>query len=120
MALVCAVVAGNIQHAHQTPLGILNRRGTAGEEGIAFEKVFGAEDIHGVALGQRRADGVGSAFGLVPVGARTQRDLLGLTQEIGIAIALQQHAPRIGKHNHAMGVTDLLEEVLQNRLGVGQ
>ena len=119
MTLEGPEVTGNVQHPHQPPLRILNGRSAAGEKGISLKEMLRAKHINGAALGKCSTNCIGSPLELVPTGAGVQRDLIGTAQEVGVTIALQHHSAGVGENHHAVGVADLLEEMLEHRLGMG-
>jgi hypothetical protein len=80
--------------------------------------VLGTEHVDCAPFGQRGTNGIGATLKLVPAGTGVQRHLLRTAQEVRIAVALQHHAPGVSQNDHAVGVADLLEEVLKHRLGM--
>ncbi len=115
VAVVAAMVTGDVQHAQHPPARIDDRCSGAGEEAVAFEVMLAAVHHGRRGVGQRGADRVGAAPLLMPVGAGAQRDALCTLDEAGVAQRLQQQALRIGQDDHAAGVTRVVEQVLHHR-----
>ena len=115
VALVAAVVAGNVEHADQPAIRPEDRTGAAGQEAVVFEEVLAAEHGDRHFFAQGGADGVGAAQVLVPRGAGRQGNAISPADEIGIADGFQQQAVGVGQDDHAARVANLLENMLHDR-----
>jgi len=115
VALLGAVIAGNVEHAEQAAIGAEDRAGAAGQEGVVLHEMLGAEHRDRLFLGQRGADGVGAAQVFVPRGAGGEHHPVGAADEIGIADGFQQQAAGVGQDHHAAGFANLLVDVFHHR-----
>ncbi len=113
--VIAAVVARHVEHADRVAVRIQDRHARTGQEAVRGQEVLVAVDDHRTQLGQRRADRVGALATLRPVRAGTQRDLLRAAQEIVVADRMQDQPFRIGQHDHALRVDDLLVQRLHHR-----
>ena len=118
--VVGALLARDVERAHQPAGGVDDGRGGAGEEAVALQVVLAAVHHHRRLFGQRGADGVGAAPGLGPLGAGAQRHALGAAGHVSIAQGAQQHALRIGQDQQAGRAGHLLGHVVEHRLGMRQ
>ena len=118
MRVAAALVAGNIEDAEQFTVGRNNGRGRAGEKAVALQIVLAAMHDHRCLLGQGRADGIGAAPGLGPMGAWAQRHALGTAGHVTVTQGAQQHALGVGQDQQAGCAGHLLGHVVQHRLGV--
>ena len=111
-----AVIARNVEDAHELALCRQNGRSRAGQKAIAVQIVFCAIDFHFVCFGQSRADGVGATLVFGPRGTASQSHPIGLVQKIQIAQCVHQDALCVGQDHHAVALAHLLEQVLHHRL----
>jgi hypothetical protein len=115
VAVVVAVVAGDVEHAEQLAARVGDGCGGTGQERVAFEEVLGTVHDDRRAGRQRRADRVGAAPLLVPDRAGAQGHACRLVGHGAVAQRVQQHALRVGQDDHAVGVADLVEQELHHR-----
>ncbi len=113
--VIAAMVARHVQHADHVAVRIENRHARTGQEVVRREKVLVAVHDHRTELGQRRADRVGALPVLRPVRAGAQRDALRTAQEVVVADRMQDQPFRIGQHDHALRIDDLLVQRLHHR-----
>ena len=71
-------------------------------------------DLHGAALDQRRANGVGAAMLFVPRRTARQGHARSLVGKVFVAQGVHQHAPGVGQHHHALAVAHLIKHVFHN------
>ena len=112
-----AYVAGQVEDAERAAGRCVDWRRDAGQEAVTFEEVFVPDHCHRTRLVDRRADGVGSHFVLVPAGAWHQRDTLRAGDEAAIADGAQDQAFAVGQQDHRRGMVEGLVQVFHDRLG---
>jgi len=95
-------------------------RGRAGQELVRVDAVLMRVNQRGHLFEQRSADGFLAFRVLGPVRARRQRALSARCRKLPSPTELQVGAVRIGQHDHAVGVHDLLEQHVHHRRGVGR
>ena len=88
VALIAAVVAGNVEDADQPAVRPENRAGAAGQKAVVLKKMLAAQDGDWGFFGQCGADGVGAALVFVPRGAGRQGNTVVPVNEVGIADGL--------------------------------
>ena len=71
-------------------------------------------DLHGAALDQRRANGVGAAMLFVPRRTARQGHARSLVGKVFVAQGVHQHAPGVGQHHHALAVAHLIKHVFHD------
>ncbi len=67
-------------------------------------------DLHRIAQGQRRTNGVGALAALRPARTGLQGHAAGAVQEGIIALGMQDHPLRVGQHHHALRAAQLLRQ----------
>jgi hypothetical protein len=94
--------AREVEHAHELAEQVPHRRRVAEQGRVLFFEVRAADHRHGRALHDGRADGVGAAHGLAPLGALHQLEQRGSAREAGPARAMEHHAVGVGHHGHEL------------------
>ena len=115
MWMAVAALAGNVEHPQNAAIRPGDRRRRAGEKAVALQKMLGPMDRDGHSLGQRGADGIGAAVGLMPGCARHQRHALGTVEKPGIAQGMQQESGLVCQDDHAAAVTHLAVQIFHDR-----
>ncbi|CAM5475231.1 hypothetical protein TMEC54S_03774 [Thauera mechernichensis] len=118
VALVCPLVARDIEHARQGTARIENGRSRARQEGVVIEEVLATEHDRGRTGSNGGTDRIGATRGLAPACPGLQRDATGLIHELGIAQAMHDRSARIGQDHQATRGADLFEYMLHNAAGV--
>ena len=116
--VIATLLAGKIEHAHHAAGRIDDRCRCAGQETIAFEKMFTRMHDHRRCIGQRSADAIRAAPLFMPDRTRAQRDAFGPVDKAGITQGVQQHALAVSEDHHAIAVARLVEQVFHHRPGM--
>jgi hypothetical protein len=74
MQMLGAGIAGDIEHADEMAVGIVDRRRVAGQDAVGGAVVFAAAHFHRAAFDDGGADRIGADLRFVPAGARHQCD----------------------------------------------
>ena len=109
---------GGVQHGDQVALVIENRRGAAGEPGVAREEVLVPVDDQRGALEQASAHSVRAAVLFAPHGPEHQSGAKRRIPEAQITVVIEQHAVAIGEDDGVAGPGELVIQV--RHLGVGE
>ncbi|EDT00435.1 hypothetical protein BamIOP4010DRAFT_6044 [Burkholderia ambifaria IOP40-10] len=112
--MIAAVVARHVEHADRVAVRIEDRHARAGQEMVRRKEVLVAVHDHRAQLRERGADRVGALPVLRPVRAGAQRDAFRAPQEIVVADRMQDQPFRIGQHDHALRIDDLLVQRLHH------
>ncbi len=110
--------AGGIQHRHQLAAIVEDRRGAAGEAGVAREEMLIAVDDQRRALEQAGAHAVGAAVLLAPHRAEHQPGAECGIAEAQVAVIIEQHAVVVGQDDRVARAGKLMVQV--RHLGVGE
>ncbi len=114
VALVTAVVAGDVEYAGHIAARIEHRSGGTRQEMILADKVVPGVDHHRFALDDRGTDGVGALLLLGPGNTGLERDVLGLGNEIRIAHRMQDEAVPAAEEHYAARAGELVVEIFHH------
>ncbi|EWS53821.1 hypothetical protein X551_03373 [Methylibium sp. T29] len=118
--VVAAPVARHVEHAQDVAARVEDGRGLAGQEVVGVHEVLVGMHQHRGLVDQRGAHAVGALRALGPVDAGRQRHLAGLFEEVFVADGVEDGALRVGQHDHALGLHDLVEQQFHHRRRVGE